>query len=410
MEWVHGIALYDWASVRNPSSRQALRVLAQAARALEAVHAAKAAHRDVKGGNVLVRPGDGRVFLTDFGSGHYAGAAPLTRQQLPPSTPAYRSPEAWRFVLHFRDQPSARYVATAADDLFALGVTAYRLVTDEYPPSTAPGEDTAGVWRMGGEGPRAPVAVNYRVEPRLSALVMRMLSVNPKERGTAGALAAELEQAAENAGPHADHPLFAVEEQASHAVHSGDVPFTVLLKHGLRQRDPQVLQLSARYDEAERAEIERLAAEDLARSKARTEREPFLAPARFWRYFGAVAVAACLMMIAIWPRVAREPVEAPAADSPDGGTAGLADEAELPAVEMNRPTSRASGIRVDIPAKPFDWQQRPPCERGQVEIRGGCWFRLKDPAPDCPQRSYEWKGGCFVPVTVAQRPATSDPQ
>ena len=417
MEWVQGIPLYDWASVRNPSSRQVLRVLAQGARALEAVHGAQAAHRDVKGGNVLVRPGDGRVFLTDFGSGHYAGAPPLTRQQLPPGTPAYRSPEAWRFVQRFRDEPSARYTSTAADDLFALGVTAYRLVTDEYPPSTAPEEDNAGVWRMDGEGPRSPAALNYRVESHLSALIMRMLSVRPAGRGAAGALAAQLEHAAEHAGPEADHPLFAVEVRPS-SLHSEEVSFTALLKHSLRQRDPEVLQLSARYDEAEKAELERLAAEELARSRARTEREPFLAPARPWRYLGLAAAAACVMTIATWLVAKPHPLEmltaaieeALAADCPDGGTAGVGDEAELPAGEMSKPSSRAGGIRLDVPPKPFEDQQRPPCGNGQVEIRGGCWFRLNDRPPECPQRSYEWKGGCFAPVTASQRPATSDPQ
>jgi len=412
MEWVQGIALYDWASVRNPSSRQVLRVLAQVARALEAIHQAQAAHRDVKGGNVLVRPGDGRAFLTDFGSGHYAGAAPLTRQQLPPGTLAYRSPEAWRFVQRFHDEPSARYAATPADDLFALGVTAYRLVTDEYPPATAPEEDKAGVWRMDGEGPRTPVAVNYRVEPRLSALIMKMLSVRPEERGTAGGLAAELELAAEHAGPEAEHPLFAMEEQASASVHSADVPFSVLLKHGLRQRDPQVLQVSARYDEAERVALERVAAEELARSRARTEREPSLAPARYWRYLGIVAAAACLIMIAVWTVKTRYLMggRTVAEDSPEGGTAGLGDEAEPRAAEMNAPTSRNQGIRLEVPSKPLDGQLRPPCKRGHVAIQGGCWVKLDARAPDCPERGYEWNGGCYMPILGAPAPATAAPR
>ena len=54
-----------------PTHRQGLQVLAQLARALEATHAGRAVHRDVKGDNVLVRRSDGRAMLTDFGAGHY---------------------------------------------------------------------------------------------------------------------------------------------------------------------------------------------------------------------------------------------------------------------------------------------------------------------------------------------------
>ena len=94
MKWVEGESLYEWASKRNPTLRQVLRLLAQVARALEATHAAGGVHRDVKGGNVLARSGDGQAFLTDFGAGHYRGAATLTSKLLPPGPPIYRSPEA----------------------------------------------------------------------------------------------------------------------------------------------------------------------------------------------------------------------------------------------------------------------------------------------------------------------------
>ena len=55
MEWVEGTPLYAWAQQQQPSGQQLCRVLAQLARALEAVHAAGAVHRDVKGANVVVR-------------------------------------------------------------------------------------------------------------------------------------------------------------------------------------------------------------------------------------------------------------------------------------------------------------------------------------------------------------------
>ncbi len=165
MDWVDGEPLYPWAARRNPTLGQGLGVLAQVARALEATHAAGGVHRDVKGDNVLVRPADGWVFLTDFGAGHFRGAATLTSKLLPPGTPAYRSPEAWGFLEVFRRHPTVHYPASACDDLFALGVMAYRLVTDEYPPSPFPGERGSEVWREGGPGPRPPRELNPRVSP-----------------------------------------------------------------------------------------------------------------------------------------------------------------------------------------------------------------------------------------------------
>jgi serine/threonine protein kinase len=410
MEWVQGLPLYDWASMRNPSSRQVLRMLAQAARVLEAVHGARSVHRDIKGGNVLVRPGDGRVFLTDFGSGHYAEAPPLTQHVLPPGTPAYRSPEAWRFLARFRHDPSARYTATPADDLFALGVTAYRLVTDEHPPPTDPAKNASGVWSLDSVGPTPPAVLNDRVELRLSALIMKMLSVRPEERGTAGALAAQLEQAAQRAGPEADRPLFALEEQTASSEHPREASITELLARSMRRRHPKVVRQSTRYDEAERAEFRRQEAEDLARSMARTERDPSRTPTRLWRYSGIAAAVGLLMVVELGPVGLMQAVKALAAEGSDGRTVGLGDEARLSAGEMAEPTSHEPGIRLDMPPKPFDRQHRPPCRKGEVEVRGGCWAKTEARVPDCPRGAYEWNGGCYVPIIPAPAPATSDPQ
>ncbi|MBN1208778.1 MAG: serine/threonine protein kinase, partial [Myxococcaceae bacterium] len=194
MDWVDGAPLYDWARQSNPSSQQVLRWLSHLARALQAVHSQGGVHRDVKGDNVLVRRSDSRALLTDFGSGRYPDAATLTPDILPPGTPAYRSPEACLFELqHFRE-PTARYCAQQADDLYSLGVTAYRLVTGLYPELAEPSQDEAGLWHLQGLASPAPLLLNPRVAPRLNALILRMLSVRPEQRGTAAELAEALEQ------------------------------------------------------------------------------------------------------------------------------------------------------------------------------------------------------------------------
>jgi serine/threonine protein kinase len=208
MEWVEGVPLYEWASRRNPSSRQVLALLAQAAGALQATHAVGGVHRDVKGDNMLVRPSDGRLFLMDFGTGYLAGASRLTPVHMLPGTPSYRSPQVWDCVRPEDPNATSSTLARPADDVFALGVTAYRLVTDTYVPLTNPYLEPGQCWRPGGSGARPPSQLNPRVDARLDALISRMLSLEPEKRGASGELAAELEQGAALAGPSADEPLF----------------------------------------------------------------------------------------------------------------------------------------------------------------------------------------------------------
>ena len=77
------------------------------------------------------------------------------------------------------------------DDLYALGVTACRLVTAST-PSSPTHQDAQGSWHL---------EVVIFLPPRCSSgapaasLILRMLSVRPEERGTAAQLAEALEQA-----------------------------------------------------------------------------------------------------------------------------------------------------------------------------------------------------------------------
>lgn len=254
MEWVEGVPLYDWSEERNPTSRQVLRLLAQAARALAATHEARGVHRDVKGDNVLVRS-DGQAFLTDFGSSIYPGAAPLTWEPLPPGTPTYRSPEAWRFGISAHTS-GAHYDAKPADDLFALGITAYRLVTDEYPPPTDPGMVESLIWYVDNPDihPPSPRALNPRVDRQLSTLILRMLSLRPEDRTTARELAKALNRRAENAGPDADLPLFPWEELPRSAWPGVDAADANSIHHRRRHRAQAVVRATEQRELAERAE------------------------------------------------------------------------------------------------------------------------------------------------------------
>ncbi|MFP2925214.1 serine/threonine-protein kinase [Pyxidicoccus sp. 3LG] len=375
MEWVEGLPLYDWAQAQRPSSRQVLQLLARLARALDATHAAGGLHRDVKGDNILVRQADGQPFLMDFGSGHHLGAATLTWDLFPPGTPAYRSPEAWHFVLRSNKPRAVSYPPGPWDDVFALGVTAYRLVTGKYPPSVYPRAEDAWLWHPEKLALWTASTGNARCAPELSALVSRMLSPRPEARGSAREVAEALEEAARSAGRKADVPLFTGEEPRP----AGLFP----LPRHVTVRPPP-----------------------------RMPRWPWFAAAGLG---GALALSAGGLLSVSPSEEPVAPLHAEKEESKDGGTVAVGDSALTAPVAPERVPSVWSSIAVDLPPKPFPGQRRPDANgrcpgKVQVAINGGCWRKLSVDLTDCADEDgFEYRGACYIPVPTPPRPATSGP-
>ncbi|WP_309891387.1 protein kinase domain-containing protein [Archangium sp.] len=186
MDFVEGRTLEEWALDENPSARQVARILLELLRALATVHAQGVFHRDLKRDNVLIRDSDARPMLVDFGIGWLAGEPQVTRDTLPPITYEYRSPEALRFARNPAHENSP-YRPDAGDDLWALGVTLYWLLTDVMPFGT---RHEGGLnERILTRSPKAPREVNPRVPEALGDLCLRMLE---KERAARFAGCAEL--------------------------------------------------------------------------------------------------------------------------------------------------------------------------------------------------------------------------
>jgi hypothetical protein len=179
MEYVPGRRLDVWASTENPSAREAARKMLGLARALVALHGAKVVHRDVKEANVLVRDSDGEVVLVDLGVGGDEEASWRTGGLLPPGTPDYRSPEAWRFERENKGVPGAHYRPKPSDDLYALGVVLYWLLTNRKPFHV---EGRKGVDAVLTEDPKPPHLLNPRVPVELSELCLRLLAKKPEDR------------------------------------------------------------------------------------------------------------------------------------------------------------------------------------------------------------------------------------
>ncbi len=394
MEWVEGTPLYAWAEQHAPSGPEVCRVLAQLARALEAVHAAGAVHRDVKGDNVLVRlqgcaeqiwnggraregsvasereavlspPADQAEsapeplfratllsdrlpVLIDFGSGHFQGAARLTWQSLPPGTPAYQSAQAGLFHIRSVRERDGYYPPSPADDLFALGVTAYRLVMGQYPPAMEVREDAEGAWQVRSPDPRPLLEQNPRVEPLLREWILRLLSDEPQARGTARQVAEALEALAQ-------------------------------------ERSKQ------------------------ARPRAR---------ARAWRPWLALAAAgACAGLLwAVWP--VPVPPRASDVQAPEEGPSAVGDTSPAGPRASTPPPADKKPVAQHPPPEPRPGQARPD-EKGrcpgrkQVPINGGCWLEFTSMSTEeCAESGYvPFMGRCYIPALAPSQkpPPTSGP-
>jgi len=132
MELVVGQPLSQIIAERAPlSAQETTAILIQAATALEAAHQGGVVHRDVKPANILITP-DGTAKLTDFGISRAVDSVPLTQTGQVLGTAQYLSPEQ---ALGQR--------ATAASDIYALGVVGHEMLTGERPFDTGSVVSTA---------------------------------------------------------------------------------------------------------------------------------------------------------------------------------------------------------------------------------------------------------------------------
>jgi serine/threonine protein kinase len=398
MEWVDGMHLYDQARLHPPSSPQVLRWLSQLADALATLESRGVVHRDVKGGNVLVRRSDGRAMLMDFGTGIYPGAVTLTPPLWFPGTPAYRSPESWLFELQFSRDATARYRATPADDLYALGVTACRLLTGEYPELGAPLQDQHGTWHLEAVIPPRALLGGPQVEPDLRDMTLTLLSVHPEQRGTAAQWAKALEQATR---------LVALEEPAP-----------------LPPREPAEASAPKPNEEVPPKEAQGLFNEEPPVASGSPELFRHWAPT--WRGWPWLVLAAAGLAVVLWawpdPRGAsqKEPALAHAGTSEEGSldaeTRGLGEVAAATSTEHAPAPSFRERLAGEPLPEPQPGQTRPnvkgQCPRkGQTALNKGCWLETgKLDREGCAEFNGQmFKGLCYLPVIPPGRPPTSSP-
>jgi len=182
MEYVEGRPITEHCRAEGLSVDERVRLIRQAAGAVQAAHEQLVVHRDLKPSNVLVEQATGQVKLLDFGIAKIlgelpGGPVPSTQTGHQPMTPAYAAPE----------QVKGETISVATDT-YALGTLLYELLTDRRPH----GEDESSPYAVARavceEDPPPPsnvVADSDRraaLEGDLDAIVLTALRKHPGER------------------------------------------------------------------------------------------------------------------------------------------------------------------------------------------------------------------------------------
>lgn len=176
MEYVDGIDLHRYVTATGPMKPvEVVEVLIQAARALAHAHAHDIVHRDIKPSNFILTHHDGRriVKLTDFGLAvdrSDPNESHLTKPGTTVGTVDFMAPE----------QARGRNLTDSRSDIYALGCTAYFMLTGQapFPEGSVPEK----LYKHVHEYPPDPRELNPDIPDEMIVILGRMMEKKPEDR------------------------------------------------------------------------------------------------------------------------------------------------------------------------------------------------------------------------------------
>lgn len=364
MEYVSGPSLKFFVLAGQVVYAVAMRLFRQVLEAAAYLHGRSVMHRDIKPTNILIRRTDGRAVLIDFGISRSPERSEITSTGLYSGTLEYVSPEHARFMLGLTRE--RRYEPTARDDVYALGVVLYYLLTGQWPVpryNDSPEGQLDFLRRLQHCAPLHPRAVTPHAPEAISELTLRMLEPRADLRP---ATAVEVLPAFLDAMKKDEDALLSPLPM----VRMADV-MVMQAKRAIERRSPPV--------ESETILAPAIADESgdpfpgsdsttvtdealLVGSRSRSdERRRILAYSTL-----SAAVSAMLVLLLVVPKPGLRPKRIDAERALQAPY--VVPDLPIPeAVLTNLPVIRG-------PVSPY--QQRPPCPRASVEVRGACWIEF----------------------------------